>query len=115
MAITAFAPAAVVHGGLDLDTAAVTPGQTTGNTCPGGQGVCLYVKNASGGAITVTLHFTPTIDGNAVASRTVSVGAGKAFLIPIQDAYEDPATGLVTIDFSTVTSVTAQAVLVSGS
>lgn len=113
--MTAFSPNAVGHGGLDLDTGAVTPSVTTGNTCPGGQGVVLYVKNASGAPINVTLHYTNTVDGNAVASRVIAVGAGKASLLPVQDAYEDPATGLVTVDFSATTSVTAQAVLVSGS
>lgn len=114
MAATAFTPTAVGHGGLDLDTSAVTPTQTTGHTCPGGAGVCLYVKNASASPITVTLHYTPTVDGNAVASRTVTVTNAKASLIPVQNTYADPATGLVTIDFSAFTSVTAQAVLVSG-
>lgn len=111
--MTAFVPASVPHAGLDLDTAAVTPSVTNGNTCPGGVGCFLYVKNASGAGITVTLHFTPTTatDGNAVASRVVTVGAGKAWAIPVLDAYEDPTTGLVTIDFSATTSVTAQAVI----
>ena len=110
--MTAFALNPVSHAGLDLDTGAVTPSVTTGNTCPGGQGVCLYVKNASGGSINVTLHYTPLVDGNAVASKVVAVGAGKAWLIPIQDAYEDPATQVVTVDFSATTSITAQAVIV---
>ena len=110
--MTAFTPVGVGHAGIDLDTAAVTPSVTNGNTAPGSAGCGLYVKNASGAPITVTLHYTPTIDGNVVASRVYTVGAGKAWLIPIQDAYEDPATGLVTVDFSATTSVTAQLILV---
>lgn len=109
--MTAFAPVGVGHAGIDLDTAAVTPSVTNGNTAPGGAGSALYVKNGSGAGITVTLHFTPTIDGLAVASRVYNVGAGKAWLIPLQDAYEDPATGLVTVDFSATTTITAQLIL----
>jgi len=109
--MTTFAINPVPHGGLNLDTGAVTPSVTNGNFCPGGQNCGLYVKNGSGSPINVTLHYTPTADGNAVASRVVAVPAGNAMIIPVQDAYEDPATGLVTVDFSATATITAQAIL----
>jgi hypothetical protein len=111
--VTAYTINPVTHAGFNLDATAVAPA-TTNNTVPGGANCALYVKNASGAPINVTFHFVPTIntDGNAVASRVVAVPAGNAMLIPVQDAYEDPATALVTFDVSAITSVTALAVLV---
>lgn len=70
----------------------------------------LQVKNASAGAITVTI-VTPRNDayGNAIADNTVSVPAttGDRLIGPFPaDAYADPATGLANVTYSGVTSLT---------
>lgn len=73
----------------------------------------LHVKNASGGAITVTI-VTPRTDayGNAIADNTVSVPAttGDRMIGPFPaEAYADPTTGLANITYSGVTSLTVGA------
>ncbi len=70
----------------------------------------LHCKNASGGAITVTI-VTPRTDpyGNAIADNTVSVPAttGDRMIGPFPaEAYADPTTGLANVTYSGVTSFT---------
>ncbi len=69
----------------------------------------LYVKNASGGSVNVTL-VTPGVYLGvfAIADPAQAVGAGteRTFLLS-PAAYQDPATGLVTIQYSATTSITA--------
>jgi hypothetical protein len=69
----------------------------------------LHVKNASGSAITVTLTDpTVTAAGSQSVNPTISVPAttGDRFIY-IQAALANPATGLITVAFSSTTSVTA--------
>lgn len=77
-----------------------TPGPTT----------FLHVKNASGGAITVTI-VTPRTDayGNAIADNTVSVPltTGDRMIGPFPaEAYGSLTDGLADITYSGVTSLT---------
>lgn len=67
----------------------------------------LYVKNAAGAPITVTFPIPVTVDGQAVASKTVSVPAttGERLIGPFPAQYQQ-ADGDVWVDFSAVTSVT---------
>lgn len=70
----------------------------------------LHVKNASGSPITVTLvdpGFTPA--GSAATNGTVSVPAttGERF-IAISTALMNTSTGLISVQFSATTSVTAE-------
>jgi hypothetical protein len=69
----------------------------------------LYYKNASGGALTVTVVIPGSGPGAvAVPDVPVSVPAGQERIIgPILDEYADPATGLVTVTTSTQASITA--------
>ena len=73
--------------------------------------VHLQVANASGGAITVSISDPgATPSGNAGTVVPVSVGAGTTKLIPIPLTAVSPATGVATITYSAVTSVTAGAI-----
>lgn len=67
----------------------------------------LYVKNASGSPVTVTFPIPVLVDGQAVASKTVSVPAttGERIIGPFTGQYRQ-SDGDVWVDFSAVTSVT---------
>lgn len=97
----------IVRAGLAPSYAAAAGG---GDTFTPGSNVFLHVKNASGGAITVTI-VTPRTDvyGNAIADNTVSVPAttGDRMIGPFPyEGYADPATGVGNITYSGVTSLT---------
>ena len=79
-----------------------------GDTAETGGGVFLVVKNASGASITVTLVTPEVFDGDlTLLDRAVSVAAttGQSF-IPLTSRYRDPTTGVASITYSAVTSVT---------
>jgi hypothetical protein len=52
----------------------------------------LYVSNASGNTVTITVTIPRTVDGAAVASKTWSLATGKAITIPPfgTDTYNNP-------------------------
>lgn len=72
----------------------------------------LHVKNNNAGALTVTLQTALTIDGLAVADRTVTVAAGAEKLISaLSPHYYNQAAGSadankVYVDYSLTASVT---------
>ncbi len=97
----------ITRAGLAPSYAAAAGG---GDTFTPGPNVFLQVKNASGGAITVTV-VTPRTDslGNAVADNTISVPAttGDRMIGPLPyEHYADPSTGVGNISYSGVTSLT---------
>ncbi len=105
MALLATQP--IVRAGLAPSYAAAAGG---GDTFTPNDKTFLQVKNASGGAITVTI-VTPRTDsaGNAVADNTISVPAttGDRMIGPFPaDVYADPTTGVANITYSGVTSLT---------
>lgn len=74
-----------------------------------GVGVVLAVKNGDSASHTVTLVTPGTVAGLAIADRAVTVAAGVTALIPVDDTYRDTATGLASITYDAVTSVTVAA------
>lgn len=85
-----------------------------------GSGMFLYVKNGSGGALTVTLAIPAAITAApnlAITNTVVSVvqtGLGFTLIGPIlPQFYQDPTTGLCTITYSGVTSLTVAAIQLS--
>ncbi len=67
----------------------------------------LHVKNGGASPVTVTLVTPGTVSGLAISDTTVSVAAGGAQFIPLYPSlYRDPSSGLVSITYSGVTSVT---------
>lgn len=101
----------VPNAGLRIDTlfAAASGG---GDTCPTGAGVNLIYKNGSGAPITVTLAYPGKYDGDqTVSGRTFSVPATTGeFVIPVRDIYKDPTTGVASITYSGVTTLTVACV-----
>jgi hypothetical protein len=88
-----------------------TPLATTNNTFPCGQGLALLVKNGSGGTLTVnfTVPAGITVDGLPLTTPyapTIATGADAIYPLPAA-RYQDPVSGLGTVGFSTVTSVSA--------
>jgi hypothetical protein len=67
----------------------------------------LWVKNADTASHNVIFAVQKTVDGLAVTSRTVTVGAGAEMLIgPFKPSEYNDANGLVNVTYSAVTSVT---------
>lgn len=97
---------------MPLGGAAVsyTAAASGGDTCLTGAGVLLLVKNGDSGAHTVTLATPGTVNGLAIADRAVSVAAGAEVGIPVTGDYRDPSTGLASITYDGVTSVTVAVV-----
>jgi hypothetical protein len=79
---------------------------TNGNTL-------VHVKNANAASCVVTLPVASTIDGNAVASKTITIPTGQERFIRLQREYLQPESsadaGRAYMDFSIQTSVTAAA------
>lgn len=91
-----------------VSAALATPLST--ETVPPVDDLILHVKNASGSPITVTLTdpgFTQA--GSAATNATVSIPAttGEKF-IAISTYLMNPSTGLISVTFSSTTSVTAE-------
>lgn len=99
-----------------LTGATITPVAAAGggDTMVGGGGRFLYVNNGGGSPITVTLVTPETVEGSlAVADRPVTVTNATFRVIPVPSRYNDPTTGLTSITYSGVTTVTVAAVQTS--
>lgn len=94
---------------------ALSSATSGGDDAPTGAGVVLVVKNADASDHTVTLATPGTVNGLAIADRTVTVTAGKTELIPLTGDYRDPSTGRASITYDAVTSVSVGVVRVSTS
>lgn len=95
------------HGGAAIT--GVTP--ANGDLAPTGNGIGLLIINPSTGtAITVAIPI-PNVDGTqAVTSRTVSIGIGQNWIIPLPDSvYGAGLTGALTYT-GTLTSVLVSAI-----
>lgn len=81
-----------------------------GDACECGDNVFLKINNGGGAPITVTLNVPSqvTFNNEVVSNRTVSVTNGQHRLIgPIKPSlYRSPTTGLCSITYSGVTTVT---------
>jgi hypothetical protein len=78
---------------------------------------CVLVKNGSGSSITVTVVTQDTVDGNAVADRTVVIPAGEERIIgPFRGGvtYND-VDNKVQLTYSAVTSLTIAALRIPAS
>lgn len=83
-----------------------------GDTCRVGTHLTLVVFNAAGSSMTVTLTPPSTLNtGVAYPAKVYTVPAttGQQW-IPLLNEYADPTTGLATVVYSTVTSVTRMVV-----
>ena len=103
----------ITRAGTTPTYAAATGG---GDACACGTGMFLHIKNASGGNITVTIAIPAGASGypNAAYTSTavvVPLTSGDKMIGPLPASlYADPTTGLATITYSGVTSLTVAAV-----
>lgn len=90
--------------GLAANFAAASVG---GDKFDPGERVMLHVKNASAGAVTVTIETPNTILGLAVADAQVSVPAGgERYIGPFPREHFAGSDGLVSVTWSATASVT---------
>jgi hypothetical protein len=94
------------RAGLDLDATAIAADAGLTESWPGSGAEFLYVNNGGTGALTVTLTIPVQVDGQSVASKTVSVPAGARWLIgPFPPTSYNDSSRNVHISWSTATSV----------
>lgn len=106
MARATLTPQDIVRTGLTQTYAAVD--QANGNQFANDGLMFLHVKNAGVGSTNVTIGTPGTVDGLAVADLVVAVGAGVEKMIgPFPAGIYNQAGGLVYVDWSVGTSVTA--------
>lgn len=100
-----FATQQAVTSGLTPSYSAVS----ASDTAVPGDNVMVHVKNGGGSPDTVTLVNPTTVDGVALVNggKQVTVPAGAERMISLPATYQNPSTGLVTIQHSFTTSVTA--------
>lgn len=106
MARTALTEQAITSAGLEATYAAAN---VDGNKFNNTDRTLFHVKNASGSDVTLTFQTPGTVDGLAIAERTVVCSAGEERLWRGQPSiYNQPSTdaGMVYVDYSAVTDVT---------
>lgn len=83
-----------------------------GDTLTPDDRTCLELKNASGGNITATIAVPGSFYGQPLADVAIVVPltSGHVRIGPLGPALADPTTGLITVTYSGVTSLTAAAV-----
>lgn len=102
----------IISAGLTPTTVAATSGgDTIAPASSADDRTALYVSNGGGSPITVTIADPgKTQAGNAGSAPAISVAAGAFMLIPINPGQISASTGLASIAYSSVTSVTVAAV-----
>lgn len=112
MARTALTVQSIIRNGLAPSFGAAN---VDGHAVPNDGKTWIEVKNAGGSPITVTIQTPGTVDGMAVADRTVVVPAttGDRMIGPFPpnqyNQISGSDVGTVYVDFSAVTSVTVAA------
>lgn len=102
--MTTLSTQVIAQAGTTITFTAASAG---GDACATGSDVKLLVKNGDASSHTVTLATPGTVDGDlAIADRAVTVAAGATVAVPVTDRYRDPATGLASLTYDAVTSVT---------
>jgi hypothetical protein len=96
----------VLTSGAALTYAAAAGG---GDTFPYDPNGFIHIKNGGGGAITATVVVPGTLYGQALADIARVINAGADALIKMAQGMVDPATGLISVTYSGVTSVTVAA------
>lgn len=95
----------VIGPGAEPNVATIaTAANADGHSFPVQDGLVLAVKNGSASPITVTVQTPRTVDGMAIAERTVTVAASGIALIT---GFSNRVySNTVRVDFSDVTTVT---------
>ena len=101
----------VSRAGLNMENVAVAADAGLSDKWAGTGLEFLYVSNGGAGSITATFPIQFTVDGQTVASKTVSIPNGKHMLIgPFPTSTYNDSQGNVNVNWSAVTSVTISVV-----
>ncbi|MEK7765269.1 MAG: hypothetical protein AAB368_03430 [bacterium] len=117
MAYTAKTVEDIVRTGLAATyTAAPGTGAGNGFSIQNDGRTILHVKNvAAGGDCVVTIVTPNTVDGLALADRTVTVADGaERFIGPFPPSIYNESDGTIRVDFSEITNVTLAALRMAG-
>lgn len=93
----------VTNAGVGINYSNASPG---GDRFVPAARTFLHVKNGSGSSVTVTLATPGSVDGLAIADRTVSVPAGTERMIAVPSELYRSSDGLADVTWSATTSVT---------
>ncbi|MBN9393437.1 MAG: hypothetical protein J0I20_35730 [Chloroflexi bacterium] len=109
MARTARAVQQVTRSGLAATYSA--PDASNGETIPNDGKTILHIKNTNGTPLTVTIATPGTVDGLAVADRTVTVPAttGDRFIGPFPTGTYNQPGNVLNVDYSSATGATVAA------
>ncbi|MCA9940552.1 MAG: hypothetical protein KC418_18065 [Anaerolineales bacterium] len=108
MARTALSTTQVSRTGVAMSPSAAN---VDGHSLAYQENLLLYVANGGGSPITVTIQTPGTVDGLAVADRTVTIPAGSnRWIGPFPKEQYRQSDGSIYVDFSGVTSVTVAAI-----
>jgi len=102
----------ITAAGLTPTTASASAGgDTVALASPTDDRTYLQVTNGGGSPITVTLADPGTTPaGNTTTAPAVSVAAGATRLFPLNPNLVNTSTGLISISYSAVTTVTVAAI-----
>ena len=112
-------PVATAVTSVGLDVTAPATAAALSQTFANNPGTFIVVKNGGGATIVATIVTPQTVsDGSAsplsVADRTVSIAAGKTFLIgPFPSAQYNDGNNEITVNFDIITSVLLQVLRVN--
>lgn len=106
MATTTLSVSSIVYTGL---TYTLTAANADGHTIANDGRTFIAIANASGGNLTVTVATDGTVDGRAVADDSIVIATGATKLIGPWPVHLYSVGGVVTVTFSTVSSVTCAA------
>lgn len=100
-------PVSISRAGIDMITSNMVAADVTGNKWTGTGSEFAVLTNGSGAPITVTEVITGTVDGQTPAGRTVSIPAGKTYIIgSFPNSAYGTAANVVNLTYSGVTSLT---------
>lgn len=106
MARTAITPQTVTTAGAAITLEAANVAGNSVDLTTGAK--VMWIKNGDAGSITVTLPSVATVDGLALADRTVTIAGTTEKHFRLHDA-QKRTDGTVYINYSAVTSVTVAA------
>lgn len=98
--------------GLDGTALTYVAAASGGDTCETGPGIALLIKNGDSESHTVTLETPGKFKGLDIEDRAVAVAAGAEAAVLVTSDYRDPSTGLASITYDAVTSVTVAVIRV---
>lgn len=99
----------ISSAGSDISTLPTTPTGTHGNKILQDGRSWLEVNNAGAVPLTVTLNANVTIDGTALGNKSITVAAGKRYIIDLKNPAYTQSDGYVWVTCDVTASITIAA------